>query len=355
MKILHIVESTATGTLAILQLAVNHQIKKHDVTVIFSRRIDTPENIEDLFDGDVHLIEMNLVAGLSLWPIIYLRRKIIEISPAIIHCHSSVAGFMGRLASVGLENKVFYSPHCISFMREDLGFIKRNCLVLLEFIACVKPSVYIACSNSEKLAINRALPFKSAILLENAVDLDEFKGRLFLNNKDNLKSVVRVVTVGGIRPQKGPEEYAYISSELKNKNIEFIWIGDGPIEYKKPLLDAGVVVTGWLSRPEVIKKLHTSDIYLSTSLWEGLPVAVIEACAAKIPVILRDCAGNKDIVFNGKNGYLFVESSRCIDLLNKYLNNRNHFERLADAANEQVFDRFSSDRFTNKLLEIYNK
>ena len=237
-------------------------------------------------------------------------------------------------------------------MRKDIGKAKSWLFKLFELVACIKPSTYIACSASEKEVINKALPFAKVKLLENAVDLSDFnQADAIVKKIDNEK--IKVITVGGIRPQKGFVEYAQIASEFSKQDIEFIWIGDGDIEHKQALLDAGVTVTGWMSREEVIAELYKADVYISTALWEGMPVSIIEACAAYLPVIARNCAGNKDIISSGNNGYLFDETLQCADLLADYLVDSTTFEKLTCCAHEQVFERFSVDRFTKELDAIY--
>jgi glycosyltransferase involved in cell wall biosynthesis len=354
VEIVHIIESTATGTLSIAQMAANEQAKNSDVTVIFSRRPDTPKNIETLFSKRVRIVEENLQVKNFPFSFFALRKHLKVIKPDVIHCHSSFAGFVGRLAALGLKTKVFYSPHCISFMRKDISKTKAWLFKLFELAACIKSSTFIACSESERLAIKNALPFAKVALLENAVDLSDFT-QTNAQTKKTENENIKVITVGGIRPQKGPAEYAQIATQFKDRNIDFIWIGGGDAEHKKALLSAGVTVTGWMPREQVIAELYKADVYVSTALWEGMPVSVIEACAANLPVIVRNCAGNRDIVEHGINGSLFSETAQCVDLLNLYLNAPANFEPLVNVASQQVFDRFSTERFTKELELIYKK
>ena len=63
MHIIHIIESTATGTLSMVELLANHQVKTHDVTVIYSVRADTPAGLAEMFDDKVQLkfVDMTVV------------------------------------------------------------------------------------------------------------------------------------------------------------------------------------------------------------------------------------------------------------------------------------------------------
>jgi glycosyltransferase involved in cell wall biosynthesis len=84
-----------------------------------------------------------------------------------------------------------------------------------------------------------------------------------------------------------------------------------------------------------------------------MPVSIIEACAANLPVIARNCAGNKDIINSGQNGYLFNETVQCIGLLANFIAEPAAFDELARCAHKQVFERFSVELFTQELDEIY--
>ncbi|MCA2017556.1 glycosyltransferase [Vibrio tritonius] len=350
MKILHIVESTATGTLSMVLMAVQAQVSKHEVSVIYSKRRDTPKNIKNLFPDNVHLFEVSMGAKSFPGSIFRVRKTITKLSPDIIHCHSSFGGFVGRLSSLFLRCKVFYSPHCISFMRKDIGIVKFLLFSLFERVGCLKKATYIACSESEKKAISDVLKNVSVVLLENAVDLSDFVNR---PNYSFISDTKRIVSVGGVRKQKGFEEFADIAIKCSSLGYKFIWVGDGDEKSKKCLENAGVEITGWKSREEVINILQTSDLYLSTSLWEGMPVSVIEACAAGLPLLLRNCPGNCDIVINNSLGHLFSSTDEAISYLNDFSVVNGREKELVPSINMEIFNRFSIERFSLGLEDIY--
>ena len=51
--------------------------------------------------------------------------------------------------------------------------------------------------------------------------------------------------------------------------------------------------------------MYSADIYLSTSLYEGLPISILEAMSVGLPIIASDVTGNCDTIVNGKSGYLY--------------------------------------------------
>lgn len=350
MKICHVIESAATGTLSVAQMAANVQSENEIVTLVYSKRNDTPENINELFENGVRTFEVEMSLSNFPFSVFKLRSILLKEKPDVTHCHSSFAGLVGRFASLGLKTKVFYSPHCISFMRVDIGNIKKSLFKFFEFIGCIKKSTYIACSDSEKKAIESTLPFVSVKLLENAVNLKDFSS--LKNKRDN--QLKRIITVGGIRKQKGFTEFANIAHEFQDANVEFIWIGDGDNIAKQQLIDAGVIVSGWKSREEVIQELYSADLYLSTALWEGMPVSLIEACAANLPIVARSCAGNVDVVEHKKTGHLFDNTTEATELIEQFLQDPAPYKQYADSAYNSVFERFSVERFSKELIEIYN-
>ena len=100
-----------------------------------------------------------------------------------------------------------------------------------------------------------------------------------------------------------------IAQKLSDDEIfKFILIGDGE---EKSITDKqifeenieNVTLLGY--QKNVNEYLHASDLYLSTSLWEGLPYSLIEATRAGIPIVASDVTGNNEVVFYKQNGYLF--------------------------------------------------
>ena len=71
------------------------------------------------------------------------------------------------------------------------------------------------------------------------------------------------------------------------RDLEAVWIGDGPEHDRRAVEELGVKVTGWLNRDEATAELRAADLYLHTAAWEGFPLSVIEAVRAGVPVFVR--------------------------------------------------------------------
>jgi glycosyltransferase involved in cell wall biosynthesis len=99
------------------------------------------------------------------------------------------------------------------------------------------------------------------------------------------------------------------------------------------------------------------DIYISTSVHEGIPMSVLEAMSHKIPVIVPKVGGFVEIVEDGVHGYLVdnrnpsMFADRCIELLS----DQKKRQQMAEAARQRVMDKFSRETMANQYYQLYQK
>jgi len=355
MKIIHIIEASATGTLSMASLLANAQVKAgHSVGVIFSRRPETPEDFASHFDSSVqlHHIQMhNMQEKLKSIP--QLRILLKKAVPDVVFLHSSFSGFLGRLAALCIlpKTRFFYLPHCISFMRQDVGRLKKLIFIAFEWVAAIKTADYVACSESEQKTIRAAIPFRPCHLVENALDFNSIPApnNLALGERSKM-----VITVGQIRPQKGPDIFARIAREVKNADpaINFLWVGDGDPVQRAKLEAADIHVTGWVSKSQVWEYLGNARLYLSTALWEGMPVSLIEAGCVGLPVVASSCPGNIDVVVHERTGWLYQSSAEASKYVLTALNDLGLSQSIAQSAFEIAKKRFKVERYIREMEEL---
>ena len=349
--IIHIVESTATGTLSMVRLGANSQAEAgHDVVVIYNVRDETPEDLSSLFHPSVTLINVQMMPLKEKFLSLSKIRKIVTNCNAdAVFMHSSFGGFLGRLALLGKSVNCFYLPHCISFMRQDISTIKRTLFVLLEWFGALKSATYVACSNSEGNSIKKYIPFRSCVVVENAVNVNDwnFQGDWISRKK-------QVITVGQIRLQKDPMRFARVAKEIltQRDDVEFIWVGDGEEESKIALIDAGVNVLGWKTHGEVKQLLRSSRYYLSTALWEGMPVSPIESMLSGCVAVLSDCAGNIDIVESGVTGCVFKDENQAVEQLTSLFDDEDLASSLAEAGRTHCAKQYAVERYVQEMNSL---
>ncbi|MDW5415970.1 glycosyltransferase [Iodobacter sp. CM08] len=354
-KIVHIVEAFGAGTLSMVSAMANAQAKDgHSITIIHSIREETPDNWRALFVDAIRFIQLPMVrainpaadwrAGRALYH--WLR----ELKPDVVHMHSSKAGALGRIVSLFIRGrsapKWFFSPHGLSFLQRAEGRLKNTIFLTVEKILSEISCTFIACSPSEGAEICRHLS-NNVVVVNNAVDLAAIPAAS--GNQD----IVRIGTVGRVTLARNPELFAEIAGQLTQPGVEFLWTGGGDAHSEKTLAKAGVRLTGWTDRSQALQHLASLDIYIQTSRWEGLPVAVIEAMAAGLPVLATNVVGNKDLVIDGENGYLCENSADFVKYLNILIEDRLSRQKLGAQAKTFAEQHYSLDKMMASLYRAY--
>jgi glycosyltransferase involved in cell wall biosynthesis len=356
MKILHIIESAKGGTLTMCQLLADAQKREgHDVYIIFGKRGLSDADIQSEFSEPVRFDHIDVK---SFWRIfrstLKIRRYYKSLNPDVVILHSSIAGFLGRISAWGAlpkATKLIYVPHCISLMREDIGNLTKFVFLAFEWIAGLKSSSVVACSQSEKQVIEKMLPFSNVILIENAVDEKGIN-----SNEDRVSPKQKVVIFAGrLTAQKDPESFARITALIKKKHpdLSVTWIGDGDEGYHNSVAQAGADITGWLPKDEVQKKLNAASIYLTTAKWEGMPVGVIEAFYNQTVVVASNCAGNKDVISHGVTGFLFENDLEAVGYIERLLREPELAKQIRRKAKAVAIKRFSVERYISEFAKFY--
>jgi glycosyltransferase involved in cell wall biosynthesis len=359
MRVLHIVESFAGGVFTSVTQLCNLQSKDgYEVYLAHSVRPGTPADYKCFLMPEITVIKLNLAREINPWRdlsgLFQIRRLINGISPDIIHLHSSKAGFLGRLAiflGVGKGSKIFYSPRGFSFLQENYSEFKRLIYFFLEKLGASFGGTIVACSQGELLEAQK-LKARNVVLLENAVDTDIVP----VHSSENIsQDTVTIGTLGRICPQKNPGLFKDLALAFAcRKNLQFLWVGGGEGERelcKIPKLR----VTGWLSRQDALERLQCLDIYVQTSLWEGMPISVIEAQVAGIPAVVTNVVGNRDIVIPGETGYIAENLSAMVYYIDLLSRERTLRVRMGECARRLSLERFSLERLQREVNQLYQK
>lgn len=350
MKVIHVVEAFSTGIFDFL-VDLTNNLPDCEYTIIYGKRTETPLNFKAFFPKNTQFIYWeNASRELSLRKDYLALKELVTIFRSlgvvdIIHLHSSKAGFLGRIVArvAGYGNKVIYTPHGVSFLRKDVSYLKYRLFVFLEKIGAKLSGRVIACSLSEakefiKLGIQ-------ADFVNNAVSIIGFSLPPY-----NLHATVTIVTIGRISFQKNPALFNEIAEYfLEMPNIKFLWVGEG--ELSNLLVSKNITVTGWLEKTHVLEQIVNSDIYLSTSLWEGLPISVLQAMHVEKPLVLSNCTGNKDLV--QENGYLFDDKKGAIQAIQKLLADTSARQILGEHSMKLVKQSFSIEQMIKGYSQCY--
>lgn len=357
MKIVHVTECLAGGVLTFL-VNLTSQLNEEEHIIIYGKRDNTPENVEKLFGDNVSLLYWKNAQReirpkqdfVALKELLYDLKQISNID--ILQLHSSKAGVLGRIAArlLGLQKRTFYLPHGVSFARQDVSLNKRQFYILIEKIANAFAGTVIACSSSERNLL-KANGIKNVIVINNGIAVPDEEPMY----KQPRKPLV-FGTVGRITFQKNPQLFNQIAQHFQGDDrVKFLWIGDGELRYEIQE-NSQVQVTGWVTSDEVKDYLKLVDVYISTSLWEGLPLSVLEAMALGKPLLLSDCVGNVDTVEQGSNGFLYHNISESIDFILKILEtSQNKILQMEKQSYKRVANKFSLSKLKLQYQSLYKR
>jgi len=352
MKIVHVVECFVGGTFEFLSELTN-QFQEHEHVIIYGNRKNRPQNFREKFPRNTQFIEWkNVKRNINLqkdikafFELCSILKKIQQID--VLHLHSSKAGFLGRAAAfwLGIKNKVVYTAHGAAFLRMDIGQKKRYLYAFLERIADCFAGQVIACSTSEKNAF-LTYGIKNVQVIENGISCAKRK------EEKKERNIIRIISTGRLSGQKNPKLFNKIAERLLDEpKVQFIWCGEG--EFRKELKALNIQTTGWLDKTEVLQKVAEADIYLSTSLWEGLSIAVLEALSLGKPVILSDCVGNRDLVED--NGYLFKKVEEAVRDIRILLADPKKRIKMGERSQQLFKEKYTVEKMAQQYLAIYRK
>lgn len=349
-KILYFVEAMGGGVFTYIVDLANELADEYDMYIAYALRPQTPSNYREYFDKRIHLIEVkNFCREINLWKefkAIYEVRKIAgKVKPDIIHLHSSKAGLIGRIAFGSSNIPLYYTPHGYSFLMQSYKTFQRSFFKVIEFLCAKSKCITISCSlgeHRETLKLTRR-----AVYVNNAVNTDKLEKLVSKINKK--EHPFTVFTLGRICHQKNPETFNKIAVAMPE--VKFLWIGDGELacELKAPNIE----VTGWIERDRAMSLAVNADMFMLTSLWEGLPMSLLEAMFLKKPCAVNDVIGNHDVIHNGDNGYVCQSVNDFIAAIDEIKAGR--AERYVDKAYCDIKTLYDTRAQARRYSEIYHR
>lgn len=350
-KILFVVEAMGGGVFTYIVALANTLSKEYDVFVAYALRPQTPKDYKYAFCEDVKLIQVaNFTRSVNFYKDIKaffeIRKIAKEIKPYLIHLHSSKAGAIGRFAFNGKRIPLYYTPHGYSFLMQDYSPLKRFVYRTIERICGMRHCITISCSqgeHEETLKIN-----KHARVIDNGIDVTQL--RLLLERfEPETEHPFTVFTLGRICYQKNPRMFNEIALALPH--MRFLWIGDG--ELRDELTAPNIEITGWKERERALELSINTDVFILTSLWEGLPISLLEAMYMKKLCIVSDCVGNRDVIQTEKNGFVCKTADDYIQIL-KNLNDY-PIEELCNNAYNDILNEYNTEIMGQEYIKIYEE
>ncbi len=319
--------------------------------------------------------------------LIQLISLINRFRPDILHLNSSKTGVLGSIAGKTLKLirpkvfgklKIIYRIGGWSF-NDPVSKLKKLNWVLAEKITARFKDIIIVNSKSDfDQAIRLKIkPKKEVKLIHNGLDAlkigflskEEAKLKLFKKiGKSGHNNIFQtkffIGTIANFYQTKGLDYLIEAFNLLNTKNqiqdVKLLLIGDGRerVNLEKKISDYGlkekVILLGQI--PEAFKYIEAFDVFVLPSVKEGFPWAILEAMAAKVPVISTSVGAVPEIIENGKNGILVEPKSpgQLAEAIQYLLENERVRQELALQGHQTVLFKFPIEKMIKETEELFN-
>ena len=279
----------------------------------------------------------------------------------LIHAHLPWAGILARMVGKLTGIPVVYTEHNKQ-ERYHLGTRQMNLLTLnlLREVIAVSGDV----ADSIRKYKPRLKPPLRIIL--NGVNVQHFDSQSF--NKQSVRQKLGIPvdaliigTIAVFRFQKRLDLWLELAARIAQQfdNVHFILVGDGPLKQeilqkRKALgLEQKVHMPGL--ETEVRPYLAAFDIYLMCSVFEGLPIALLEAMAMKCAVISTEAGGIREVIRHEVDGLLcdVEEPGKLVDYALTLLSDADVRRALGESARIRVTEAFSMEKMVDELERLY--
>ncbi|MFP3938579.1 MAG: glycosyltransferase family 4 protein, partial [Phycisphaerae bacterium] len=298
-----------------------------------------------------------------------LRELLTELSPDILHTHSSKAGILARKAAEALGGmKVVHTVHGLAFHSYERWW-RNRLYIALERRAAKRSDAIISVADAmthEALAAGVGTPDQYTTIysgmevepyLNRPREADEFRSALDLPD-----DAVLVTQVSRLAELKGHDLLLSAAEQVEDDRVHFCLVGDGRLRKdieaeiaRKDLTDR-FHLTGLLPPDQIPAVMHATDILVHCSLREGLARTLPQAMLTGTPVVSFDIAGAREVV-SADTGILLppndVEGLRlAIETLTEAPQLR---ERLGSAGRELCREMFDHRRMVEQIQGVYRR
>lgn len=317
----------------LILLSDNHKIKKDfkiSTLKLFGKRLLlNPKDIRRL-DQDLSMWHINYPTPILL-PLFFISKK-----PKIITFHFMISRHSFRLSGGKINefiNKIIFDTFYKIFINFLVLFSDK-----LTFITLAQFNEY------GKWIIFKKKLIKKSIIINNYIDEKLIK-------KNKLNNKFKILFIGRLTKVKGFLDLIKIGNELPELIIDVVGSGE-----RFENLNKNINLIGNVSHDKILEYYDKSSILILPSYTEVFPMTILEAMARGLVILASDIPGMREIVKEGRNGYLFppgdVEKMKEIILYLK--NNPKEVERISKNNLKDIW-KFTAERQVSKYIKVYEE
>jgi glycosyltransferase involved in cell wall biosynthesis len=255
----------------------------------------------------------NLTAPIRPWRDVQalgeIRRALLELQPDLVAAHSSKAGLLGRVAGRSLRIPVVFTVHGWAFTPGVPG-ARAAVYRRLERMAGPLASRLITVSEFDRrLALDARIAAPDRIVTVHN-GMPDVPPSL---RADPARTPPRIVMVARFEPQKDHATLIHALAGLTQLPWELDLVGEGPgmpaMERLAGELGVGERIRFLGQRMDVPRLLADAQVAVLITNWEGLPLSILEAMRAGLPVVASDVGGIGETIHDGQTGHLVTRGA----------------------------------------------
>lgn len=295
-----------------------------------------------------------------------LRKQIKKCNPDLIHLSGlQASGFHAAIAAKMEKKKVLLAIRGYSG-----DSCKINPLKKVFFYQMIEPltlslsdAFYTVCSHSNYQKMLSHYNSKNKGVIYNSAPIVNFdikeKRKLYRNILKCSREDFLVAISGRMIYDKGISFILNAIKEVKDRNIKFIFIGNGEYiniikqNYKDYIDSKRIILLG--TRNDVLEILSACDLFLFATLHENLSNALLEAMSIGLPVIATNVGGNPEVIKDGENGFL-IPKEDSKEIVNKLIilkNNPDLCQRFSEKSKQIIKNKFHQNILLDELDHLY--
>ncbi len=305
----------------------------------------------------------------DLLALLEIAKLLLAEKPVLLHTHSSKAGILGRLAAAlaGVP-VVVHTYHGFGFHDRQRAVVKTLYVALERLCARFTDAlVFVSRANIDYAAAHGLVRPQDAVLIRSGVSLAGLPAKVDAVKLKTSAGIGMhkplVLSVGNLKPQKNAADFVAAAAKVLTEVPEarFVFIGDGP--QKSALqarafvlgLEGKVLFLGW--RRDTAQWLAAADVFVMTSLWEGLPRALVEAMKSGLPSVCYATDGVVDLLKDGDNGFLIKpgDQDALAARLTQLLKDESLRRKLGTAASASIGPEFDIDGMVRSQEALYDR
>jgi glycosyltransferase involved in cell wall biosynthesis len=372
LKILHIIPNLVKGGAQRITIDICRELSKRpgiEVKLIYFSGVNEFEFLTK--DIDIEHISITFKLSFRKKSQINLTayEKLVDaFQPDVIHSHLYLAELISREFP---RSNILYFTHChdniVQLQKPKIStFFNRQRFIdtlerrrlLKRYRAC--NNHFIAIAQDGVFYLKNILPkdfAKSIHLLPNAIDTDSFKSQI---ERENI--IHHLINVGNFIPKKNQFFLIDILAEIKSKgyNLGITLVGDGitlnEVRNKAEKLKITDQVEFKGKTDDIRSELQKSSIYVHSALYEPFGLVILEAMAAGLPVVTLDGKGNRDLIQDGKNGFLVDQGDRerFVQCILRLIEDQSLYKRI-QTEGYKTAQQYDIHPYVDRLLAIYSK